>query len=583
MVPSFDARAAEPPEPDWIHLALTQAARLGGITASELIPDPAVQTTSAGRRVVHLHQHFRGVPVFQAGCTLTFAADHSLQELRDNTVLAQDGFHTTPVCGATAAVLKAAHHIAKPTAAEGGPVLKPARFRPRILASFPHPNRPTVLHQGPFAEPIPAHLVLFPVGSRVRLSWCLTLTLPEHWGEYDLVISADQPEPEILYCRSILASVAARGKVFQPFPGPPASRQQPFPAPAAGLPRFLREPVQGFPFDWVDRDSLQGNCTSAFLTNTRSSLKAAQSGGLATFSAPSATGNEQKLINAFYFCNLMHDFFFGLGFDEAAGNFQNVNRIHAGIGGDCVIVRIFNTTLKGHATMRGRPDGRSGEMHLGLVPANPPGSLRHAALDPDVVIHEFTHGVTERTVGGPMNFRALESPQSIALAEGWSDYYALTFQSYGLPAAAEKVAFGDWVVNRPAGMRGFLYDDAFPKTFGDLGQDRYQTATVCGEVWCAALMRMNREIGRELSDTRRGHEIGWQAVFDALKLVQPNPGFLQVRDAILGAIDDLGGAGLLSATDHQGAATAARRAFKALGMGPDARANGTALIGNVAG
>jgi extracellular elastinolytic metalloproteinase len=583
MSTDFDARAAEPPEPDWIYLALTRAARLSGVTEAELIPDPAVQTTSAGRRVVHLHQHFRGVPVFQAGCTLTFAADGSLQELRDNTVLAQDGFHTAPVCGAAAAVRKAAHHIAGPVAAEGGPALKLARFRPRVLASFPQPDRPTVLHQGPFAESIPAHLVLFPVGSRVRLSWCLTLALPEHWGEHDLVVSADRPEPEILYCRSILASVLARGSVFLPFPGPPASSQQPFPAPAAGLPGFLRAPVQGFPFDWVDRDSLQGDCTSAFLTNTRNNLKATQAGGVATFTAPNATGNEQKLINAFYFCNLMHDFFFGLGFDEAAGNFQNVNRTHAGIGGDCVIVRIFNTTLKGHATMRGRPDGRSGEMRLGIVP----GSLRHAALDPDVVIHEFTHGVTERTVGGPMNFRALESPQSIAMAEGWSDYYALTFQSYGLPAGVEKVVFGDWVTNRPAGLRGFLYDDAFPKTFGDLGRDRYATATVCGEVWCAALMRMNREIGRELGglegDIRRGHEIGWQAVFDALKLVQPNPNFLQARDAILQAINDLRGAALLSTTDHQAAAAAARRAFSALGMGPNARANGTALIGNVAG
>jgi extracellular elastinolytic metalloproteinase len=162
--------------------------------------------------------------------------------------------------------------------------------------------------------------------------------------------------------------------------------------------------------------------------------------------------------------------------------------------------------------------------------------------------------VTERTVGGPMNFRALETPQSIALAEGWSDYYALTFQSYGLPAASEKVAFGDWVANRPAGLRGFLYDDAFPKTFGDLGRDRYQTATVCGEVWCAALMRMNREIGRDLGDLRRGHEIGWQAVFDGLKLVRPNPNLVQARDAILTALDDLQGAGLLSTADHQAAA-----------------------------
>lgn len=575
MVEETDVRFADPVEPDWVHLALTHAARLSGVSAAELIPDPAVQATSSGRRVVHLHQHYRGVPVFQAGCMLTFDRDGSLQDLRNATVSAREGFQLIPAVGAEAAAREGARHV-----------LPLSRFKPRTLASFPHPYRPTILHQGPFAEPIPVHLVLFPVGTRARLAWCMTLALPDQRGEYDLVVSADQPadhppgRPDVLYCRSILASVLAQGHIFFPFPAPAASRLQPFPAPLGALPASLRPPVQGFPFDWVDRDSLQGNCTSVFLTNTKKSFKGAPAGGSTTFSPAAATGNDQKMVNAFYFCNVMHDFFYALGFDEAAGNFQNVNRIHAGLGGDCVIVRIFNTVLNGHATMRGRPDGRSGEMRLGVLP----GSLRHTALDPDVVIHEFTHGVTERTVGGPMNFRALESAQSIALAEGWSDYYALTFQSYGLPAEAEKTAFGDWVADRPAGLRGFLYDDGFPKTFGDLGRDRYQNAANCGEVWCAALMRMNREIGRELGgDTQRGHEIGWQAVFDGLKLVRPNPGFLQARDAIYLALDDLRNAGLLSAPDHQAAATATRRAFGLLGMGPGASSNGTALTGNVAG
>ncbi|MES1242132.1 MAG: M36 family metallopeptidase [Acidobacteriota bacterium] len=573
MVEETDARVADPVEPDWVHLAVTHASRLSGVSAAELIPDPAVQATSSGRRVVHLHQHYRGVPVFQAGCMLTFDRDGSLQDLKNATVSVREGFQLIPAVGAEMAAREGARHV-----------LPLSRFKPRILASFPHPYRPTILHPGPFAEPIPAHLVLFPLGARVRLAWCMTLALPDQRGEYDLVVSADPSagppgRPEVLYCRSILASVLAQGHVFFPFPGPAASRLQPFPAPLGALPASLRAPVQGFPFDWVDRDSLQGNCTSVFLTNTKKSFRGTAAGGVTTFSPAAPAGNDQKLVNAFYFCNVMHDFFYALGFDEAAGNFQNVNRVHAGLGGDCVIVRIFNTVLNGHATMRGRPDGRSGEMRLGVLP----GSLRHTALDPDVVIHEFTHGVTERTVGGPMNFRALESAQSIALAEGWSDYYALTFQSHGLPAEDEKVAFGDWVADRPAGLRGFLYGDGFPKTFGDLGQDRYQNAANCGEVWCAALMRMNREIGRELGDTRRGHQIGWQAVFDGLKLVHPNPGFLQARDAIYLALDDLRSAGLLSTPDHQAAATAARRAFGLLGMGPDARSNGTALTGNAAG
>jgi extracellular elastinolytic metalloproteinase len=262
-------------------------------------------------------------------------------------------------------------------------------------------------------------------------------------------------------------------------------------------------------------------------------------------------------VNSFFYTNLMHVFFFTLGFDEEAGNFQNLNRTGAGLGGDGVNVRIFNVALNGHATMRGRPDGKHGELRLGVMP----GSLRHTALDPDVIIHEFTHGVTERLVGGPMNWRALEEDQSVALS----------------------VVFGDWVTNSPGGMRHFPYDASFPRGFGDLGSSPYDQATVCGEIWSAALMRMNRALGAALGDSRRGHEIGWQIVVDGLKLVQANPNLLQARDAILQALDDLQKPGLLSAADYQKAATAARAAFAATGMGPNAQANDTSLTGNVAG
>lgn len=570
MVSEIDVRSAHPPEPDWIRRALEHAGSFARDV--EFVPDPAVQTTSASCRVVHLHQYHRGVPVFQAGCTLRFDPRGNLTDYTDNTLYLGDGIDLLPVLGAAAAARVAAAYLQA-----GWPQVKAARFKPKTLSAFAHPSCPTVLSQGPFADPVPAHLALFAAGPRARLAWCLTLTLPERVGEYDFLISADREEPpEIFYCRNIFASVVARGNVFTPFPPPAARRVQPFPASLQNLPRFLRATANGFPFDWVEKDALVGNCTSVHLRNETKSLRGTTAGGFLTFDPTQGDGDEQKMVNAFYFCNLMHDFFFGLGFDEAAGNFQTVNRTHAGRGGDCVVVRIFNTALNGHATMRSRVDGKPGEMRLGFS------GNRHTALDPDVIIHEFTHGVTERTVGGTMDLHPLSSPQSTALAEGWSDYFALTFQSYGQPN--EKVAFGDWIANRPDGLRQVLFDDTFPSGFGDLGRGRYQSEIACGEIWCAALMRMNREIGRALgNDFRRGHEIGWQIVFDGLKKLSSNPNFLQARNAIFEALDDLRSAGLLAAAEHGTAAQAARTAFAALGMGNGARSNGTSLTGNIAG
>ena len=40
------------------------------------------------------------------------------------------------------------------------------------------------------------------------------------------------------------------------------------------------------------------------------------------FAPADPSGDDQKLLNIFYFCNYMHDFLFILGFDEEAGNFQ---------------------------------------------------------------------------------------------------------------------------------------------------------------------------------------------------------------------------------------------------------------------
>jgi extracellular elastinolytic metalloproteinase len=576
---NFPHQAFPPPNeaassgPACIRQALSEVRRTKGMAAMEFMPDPSVQTTSGGSRVVYLHQHVRGVPVFQSGCTVRFGVDGQIEEITDRTWHSKHFIEVSPSITAARTAQAMSAYIAANIHA-GFP--KRLRYKPRILASFPLPCRPTVLSRGPFANPIPAHLVIFPIRRGARLAWWLTVRLREQHGEYDLLVTADHPEPEILYCRSLLCSAQAVGTVFAPFPLPGGSRVESFPRPVANLPQFIRPLPPNFPFEWVDSDSLKGNCTFAFLGSTgEKTFRGSTTGGQLAFQPTSTNNDDQKLVNAFYYCNLMHDFFLALGFDEAAGNFQNTNRIGAGMGGDCLIARVLGVAVEGLATMRSRPDGKNCEMSLGPIV----GSGRHTALDPDFLIHEFTHGVTERVVGGPMDFQSLDKPQSIALSEGWSDYFSLTFQSYG---TIEKVVFGDWATNRPGGIRHAPYDNNFPKGFGDLGKPPYQKPAACGEIWCATLMRMNREIGNSLQDSRLGHVLGWQIVFDGLK-IPSNPNFLQARNAIFLALDNLLANGMIPNATHALAAPAVRRAFAAYGMGPGAQANKTSLKGNVAG
>jgi extracellular elastinolytic metalloproteinase len=129
--------------------------------------------------------------------------------------------------------------------------------------------------------------------------------------------------------------------------------------------------------------------------------------------------------------------------------------------------------------------------------------------------------VTNRLVGGPVNVEALEDPQSGGMGEGWGDYVACTITN--------GTVVGAWVVNQPGGIRGFPYDSNFPDNFGDLGTGRYDEVHNTGEIWCATLLEMNRKVGAKL---------GVQLVVDALKLSPANPSFLDMRDAILAALDN---------------------------------------------
>jgi extracellular elastinolytic metalloproteinase len=92
---------------------------------------------------------------------------------------------------------------------------------------------------------------------------------------------------------------------------------------------------------------------------------------------------------------------------------------------------------------------------MGLVTS----TNRHTAFDSTVVFHEFTHGVTNRLVGGPQNTNALNAPQSGGMGEGWGDYIACIVNNTTVVAA--------WVVDRPGGLRAFPYDSSFPEDFGD--------------------------------------------------------------------------------------------------------------------
>jgi extracellular elastinolytic metalloproteinase len=552
-----------------------------GLTATqpaEFVADPNVQKTSSGAVSVHLQQQYKSIPIFQASKTVRFAPNGTLKETVGSSVTVAQEVNLSPKLTSQEAVLKASDHVAVPQPDEQGAEdefgqpLKLSSvdltgFQPQIITAYAtKPDRPMVFEAGPFGDKIKASLIWFQLNADLRLTWEVLIAMPNYEEQYRTLVDAETGE--ILYCRQLVQSVAACGNVFRIDGGSPRQMTA-FPRPLAdyGLPIPHNLPA-GFPDDWVTVDRTVGNSVNAHLGFNGPPSEGAVRDGVLTFDPSDPDGDDQKILNIFYYNCVMHDFFYLLDFQEDDGNFQRDNFGRGGLQFDRVDARAHSGAVNGTANMWTPVDGINPEMNMGLVTH----TGRHTAFDSSVVFHEFTHGVSNRLVGGPANDRALEAHQSGGMGEGWSDYIACTINN--------STVVGDWVFNDPGGLRGFPYDSDFPDNFGKLGTGRYSGFTSTGrrwphpigEIWCATLMEMNRNIGDNL---------GVQLVVDALKLTPANPSFLDGRDAILTAIDDMLESGDLSSDAHDSARRGIWEAFARFGMGPDAQSFGASLAGIV--
>lgn len=582
---------------DYLQTTIAEGAGFAAGEDPEFVPDPHVQRTSGGTAVVHLHQQYHGIPVFEMTRSVQFARGTTIDRVVGDSTSIPQPLDTVPKVDVVAATRLAARYLAEnheePTTDHWGQPYSepgfelPADYKPKVVASFDQPSRPTTLDQGPFGDKPKANLVIFNQGDALRLAWSIVLTLPDATAQYLILVEADaaanestSPNEAVLYCKNLTQSIC-RANVFLHNPGQDNNTRSliEFPRLSTTYPLSAGQlPIPFPPAWWVTKDTTTGNCTNAVNgVSTSAVLSGTVSPtGDVEFDPANPLSDDQKILNIFYFCNYMHDLLYMLGFDEEAGNFQAVNFTAKGTPGDPVLARAHPGPVNGTANMSTPVDGQGPLMNMGLVAS----TGRHTALDSDVVFHEYTHGLTNRLVGGRLNSLALRAPQSQSMGEGWGDYFALTIQNHG--KAVEKTVLGDWVIDKPGGIRMFPYDSNYPHRFGSLGAPPFIEVHNIGEIWCATLMQMNRNLGAVLSSTKDGHELGWQLVVDSLKLCPANPSFLDARDAILRALDDREKTKKPGdTTDFPGIRRAVWQAFAKFGMGPQAACDGPLLQGIV--
>lgn len=175
-------------------------------------------------------------------------------------------------------------------------------------------------------------------------------------------------------------------------------------------------------------------------------------------------------------------------------------------------------------------------------------------LDNGIVVHEYTHGISNRLTAGAASASCLNNNEQGG--EGWSDYLALMLTTNWATATVNDGVLpkrmGVYAANQKPtgyGIRTYPYSTDItvnPHTYANVavnGEVHY-----IGEIWCATLwdltwnlIQSENSITANLynSSGTGGNVIALNLVMMGMKLQPCSPGFLDARDAILAADDVL--------------------------------------------
>ena len=504
-----------------------------------------------------------GVPVFGNGLQANVTADGRLVNVVGSPLTALGAVSTRPALAPGAARDRAVRDV-------GGSVLRLG------VKTGSGATRPATFTNGDRAS-----LVLFQTLGGTRLAW-RTIATPARGQMYLHVI--DATSGAVLYRRNLVDYL--RGNAWDNYPG----------APRGGVQRSRDFSGRG----WLARNAttLSGNNTHVYSDvnddNTANATEEVPPNGNQGWNYPFVDFNDQIAdpnlcsdafpcgwnpaqanswqvnrkqsgTQLFYFVNKFHDHLAArpIGFTEAAGNFQQVNRSGQGKGGDPVQGENMDgaNTANGlpdsnhidNANMATPPDGVPPRMQMYLFhdPAdneNDPFLESDGSDESDIVYHEYTHGLSNRLVVDANGNSTLGNIQAGSMGEAWSDWYALDFL-VGEGFERDTAAPGELIVGKyvEAGGQNLIRTQpldcpvgaaatACPGTpgagtggytYGDFGKIIGQPEVHAdGEIWGETLWDLRRAIGQRLSES---------LVTRAMELSPANPSFLDMRNSILQA------------------------------------------------
>ncbi|MFN3875085.1 MAG: M36 family metallopeptidase, partial [Flavobacteriales bacterium] len=255
------------------------------------------------------------------------------------------------------------------------------------------------------------------------------------------------------------------------------------------------------------------------------------------------------ITNLYYWNNTLHDVLYGYGFNDPAGNFQQNNYGRGGTGNDYVLADALDGSGTNNANFATPPEGSRPRMQMYVWTYTTPN--RTSDLDNGVIAHEYGHGVSNRLVGGPANVNCLTNVEQ--MGEGWSDFLALVMTMKPGDTGPMPRGVGTYVVGQPVtggGIRPAPYSTDFSVngyTYASTNNTALTVPHGIGFVWCTILWEITWELigihgfDPDIYNGNGGNNRALRLVLEAMKLTPCNPGFVQGRDAILLADQNLYG------------------------------------------
>ncbi|EGX96894.1 elastinolytic metalloproteinase Mep [Cordyceps militaris CM01] len=396
-----------------------------------------------------------------------------------------------------------------------------------------------------------AKLVYFSDGKGgLTLSWRVETDLKDNW----LLTYVDAKEPTKVHG---VVDYVADAASFQVFPfGAVAD-------PSVGSRVIVKDPwTSASPFGWLsdgttnytttegNNGHAQNNPTGGDVWVSNYRPKNAER----KFEYPYSSSLEPKdyvdfsATQLFYTSNSYHDLLYALGFTEVAGNFQDNNNGKGGRAADGVILNTQDGSGVNNAYFSTPPDGQRGRMLMYVWDRSEPN--RDSSLDSGVVIHEYTHGLSNRLTGGPANSGCLSSTEPRGMGEGWSDFFAVALDVKKTQTRAHDNAFGAWIFNNPRGIRTFPYSTSLTtNTHTYAKADGLTSQHAIGNIWATMLYEVlwnlidkhgnsgayYPTLNSKGAPQGDGRFLAMKLALDGMALQTCNPNFVQARNAILDA------------------------------------------------